>query len=497
MLNPIKIIPTSLIHKIITHQMKDYDSFRDNFLNLDPDLVELLREKYLIYSFKKNATRIPQYKEFMKKKKIKLTKIDSIENFKSLPETNKHNYVYKAKDISQLCIDGNYKNINLLVKSSGHSGRQCYWAKSHKENLFGETCLTIAFDEEFSVHKKKTLIINGFILGSWVTGINFNEVASKHCPIINVGPKEDEILSVINDIGKDYQQIIITGYPPFISDLVSYAEKEKFNWKNYKVFFIGGGEGFSESWRNYIESKTGALVRSGFGASDIGILAGMENKDTVFIRRFAEKNSNFKKQLFGEIDEVPMIFQIPLNLYVYPNKNQELIFTTILPEAVQPCMNYNLEDKGYIISYKNMQAVLKKYKITKKFTLPLPFMCIAGRTKGPIKFYAFFIYPENIEDCIYKTSIISRTSTGNFRMNVLTNKDFSKTLEISFELKAGVLNSVSLQKEYTDNIFNILKNVNQGYAAICQKRGIEAIPKIILYDFDKYPFKSKIKNIYS
>jgi phenylacetate-CoA ligase len=385
----------------------------------------------------------------------------------------------------------------MIVKSSGHSGRQCYWVRSHNEDKFGKTALSIGLNENFQTDTKKTLIINGFILGSWVTGINFNELASWHCPIINVGPNKEEIFQTILDIGKTFEQIIITGYPPFIKNLVDTGAEQKFPWKKYNVQFIGGGEDFPESWRTYVESVTKGKVRSGFGASDIGILGGMENDDTVFIRQLADKNHALREELFGDVDETPMLFQYPLNLYIYANEQKELIFTTILPEATQPVIKYNLQDDGGTISHDKIYDVFKKYGVKRKIRLPSPFLYIVGRKGGAVNFNAFLIYPENIEDCIYRNKSIERAVTGSFKIQSVFDKHHNRALKIELQLKKGVSVSKKMEADYLKLFVNTLQEVNEGYKATYEKLKEMAIPQLVIYEFEKYPYQGKIKNRYN
>ncbi|MBI2573695.1 hypothetical protein HYV86_07555 [Candidatus Woesearchaeota archaeon] len=494
----IRNLPFSMVHKQLQKQGKDYEAFKAQFLDLEPEFVETLQERYLIHSFQLNAQRIPHYKHFLEKHNFDPRSVKTKQDFLTkVPETNKHGYVYSAKELSTMCIDGDYHNISMIVKSSGHSGRQCYWAKSHAEDDFGKNAISVGLDLNFNVNTKKTLIINGFILGSWVTGLNFNEFASRHNPVINIGPDKDEILQTINDIGSKFEQILITGYPPFIKDFVDYANSLKFNWKKYKVHFIGGGEDFPESWRAYIHKNAGgAKVRSGFGASDIGILGGTENDDTVFIRQLADANHEFRRAIFGDVDETPMLFQYPLNLFVFANKDRELVFTTILPEAAQPVIKYNLEDIGGTYSYRQMEKLLKQFNINHTITLPLPFFFIEGRKDGPLKFNAFMIYPENIEECIYRNKQIAQTTSGAFVFTTKFDAKHNRQLHIEFQLKKGVNVSTALTKTYETLVMKTLQEVNEGYKATCHKMAHLATPVITLYRFDDYPHQSKIKNRY-
>ena len=495
----IEALPAPVLHWVTEQNIKNYQRFRNFFLRQSPEAIEAFREKYLLYTFHHNAQHIPQYKKFLQQHQVNHSAIHNIQDFlDKVPETNKKSYIFSTPYLTKLCLDGDYHNINMLVKSSGHSGKQCYWATSHRTDLFAQTILSIGLDQNFQISTKKTLIINGFILGSWVTGILFSEFASSHCTVINTGPDKEEIFQTITDIGDQYQQILIAGYPPFIKEFVDYGKAIKFPWKKHTFHFAAGGEDFPEAWRDYIMKQAhGAKIRSGFGASDIGILGGIETDDTVFIRRLAEKNKHLRKALFGDVQENPMLFQYPTNLFIHTNEQQELVFTTILPEAVEPVIKYNLEDIGGILSYHEMEEKLHRFGIHRTFSLPLPFLFVVGRVSGPVKFHAFLMYPENVEDCVYKNPEIAKTTTGKFKLRTIVTRDHEHVLQIEFQLKKGVRKSSKLLLGYTTLCTKTLAEVNGGYKAVYTRIQEKAIPRIKLYTYEQYPYTSKIKNRYS
>ena len=57
---------------------------------------------------------------------VSFTQIDFIS---TVPETTKKKYIFAAKQLQDLCVQDGQHRMNMIVKSSGHSGRQCYWAK--------------------------------------------------------------------------------------------------------------------------------------------------------------------------------------------------------------------------------------------------------------------------------------------------------------------------------------------------------------------------------
>lgn len=174
-----------------------------------------------------------------------------------------------------------------------------------------------------------------------------------------------------------------------------------------------------------------------------------------------------------------------------------MVFTTILPEAVEPVINYNLEDVGGVISCREMQEKLRPFHSQRQFRLPLPFLYVVGRVDGPVKFHAFFVYPENVEECIYRQPGMAKTTTGNFRLQRIVNKNHDHFLQLEFQLKKGVEKTVALTRKYVQWCSQILQEVNGGYKAIHQQVGAIADPIVILYPYEKYPYQSRIKNVYS
>jgi hypothetical protein len=93
--------------------------------------------------------------------------------------------------------------------------------------------------------------------------------------------------------------------------------------------------------------------------------------------------------------------------------------------------------------------------------------------------------------------LIAKTSTGNFKFRTVFDEIFNRKLWIEFQLKEGVKKTKELEKEYFTLVYKTLQEVNEGYRATCKKLGHLALPKILIYEFEKYPYTSKIKNNYS
>ena len=495
----VRVLPAKIVYNQLLKKMKDHKSFIKFFSKQDPEMFSLLQEKFLLYSLKNNAVKVPQFKKFISSKNVHVASISSTKGFvKHFPETNKQNYIYKAKKLEDLTQGRDLKKVSLVVKSSGHSGKQSYWLKSHNQDLFLHSTMGMGLDMNFKIYSKKTLVINGFILGSWVAGINFGEYASWNCPSINIGPDKEEILQTLLDLESQFDQFIISGYPPFLKELVDFAKSKKFSFKRSSVHFFPGEEAFPESWRDYMQTEVkGAKIISGFGASDIGLVGGMESSDSIFIRRKSLENKELHKALFGDVEETPMLFQYPLSNHICVNKNNELIFSTILPETTEPVMKYNIKDQGGVLSYSKMKEILSKFGINKEIKVPLPFFYYTGRSSGAVNYNGFFIYPENIKDTIYQNKEIASSVTGKFHFHSGYTSKNNKQLVIEFQLKKSKRPNPRILSSFTKLIIKTLREVNGGYRATHIKFGKLAEPKIILHSFDKFPQKKSIKNHYS
>ncbi len=493
----LKVVPFWFLNLYRKKLMSNYGYLYKKMLSFDPEIIDSLSEIYAIHAFKRCSGRVPAYQDFIKKNKINKKAI-SIKILNNLPPTTKKNYILTSKKYSSLCLDGDINKINFWVKSSGHSNKEREWGKSNKEIDFSSTILAVGLDFNFNISNNTTLIINGFILSSWVTGISFALMAHKRNSIINVGPNEKEILEVINTLGREYKQIIILGYPPFIKNLVDYFNLKNFKWKKHNIHFFIGGEFFPEEWRDYISANTKTVktkIISGYGSSDLGIIGGIETKESILIRNFAKKNKKLKEELFGSSTVLPMLFQYPPFNYISSNENKELKFTSILPETAMPLINYNLNDKGGVIRYNEMKEILKKHNINIDIKLKLPFLFVEGRSTGAVKLFAFMIYPENIKECIYRSKELSETTTGKFKLKIEYDNKENERIIIDFELSKNIKKSIQLSKIYSKSINKNLRKINGGYDTVCKNFPNSSRIYINLYKNGEFPhdYKSKYK----
>jgi phenylacetate-CoA ligase len=76
--------------------------------------------------------------------------------------------------------------------------------------------------------------INGFSMGAWATGTNVSMSLVRNGLLKSTGPDPEKMLSVFAMLGAD-RTYVITGYPPFLLELIEYGLKQGFEWKDYKL----------------------------------------------------------------------------------------------------------------------------------------------------------------------------------------------------------------------------------------------------------------------
>ncbi|MEM4267241.1 MAG: hypothetical protein QXK37_00240 [Candidatus Woesearchaeota archaeon] len=492
------LMPTSVLRKSFSNMLNDYDKLKASILYSKPELIEMLSNRFAVEMFHKCRISVPAYSVFLKKKGFNES-VKTINDFNKIPETSKKSYIFTAESLASLCINGDIKNVNFWVKSSGHSGRQQEWGKSNEELYLSSQMLTAGLDLIFNLQTKKTLVINAYIISSWITGISMAVIAHQKNSILNIGPDEDELIDAINLFSREYEQILIFGYPPFIKHFVDYCTQKNIRLDRCPIHFFVGGEWFPEEWRTYVKSRlhSDSKVLAAYGSSDLGVIGGTETDATIKIKKFALENESLFRDLFGKTERVPMLFQYPPFLFIRSNERRELVFTSLLEQTAMPLVNYNLEDTGGVIQYNDMIKILKKYNLNINIDFKLPFIFIEGRATGAVKLCAFMIYPENIKECIYSIPELAKITTGRFKMRTVYNKMENESLYIDFELIRHIKKTKKLANIISRKIVAKLRRINEGYNAVYKNIPQSSKINVVLHEFGKFPYLFKVKYKYT
>ena len=481
---------------------------------------EKMGRKNIVSTLTFTAKKIPAYRDFLRNYGIDSNDeaIYKYDNFKKLPVMDKKNYILKYP-IEKLCL--NLDNIYAIERSSGYSNISFFWPRLPEEDVLFPSYIEYAFVQFYHIDTKKTLVIMTLALGLWVSGekmaqaLRITAAKEKYkMAVASPGANLDDTIEIVKKLSDKFDQTVIVGYPPFIKSVIEEGEKQGINWKSINVKIGLGGEGYSEKWREYIMNKIGLEdkellgVSGGYGAADLGMTIGREYPITVAIRKLASENVSLAEELFGS-KHVPALLQYsPSSCYV-EDFNNELLFTI---KAGIPVIRYNIHDRGGVISFNNMLAVLKKYNYdvvnilesygyTKKDIWRLPFFYVFGRSDGTVCISGMNVYPENIEAALHTddTKMIN-----SFKISKEIDTQSNEKLCISIELRKGeeFVSNASLENlsaQYQSIFLDKLLEVNKDFRYVYNARPDKMKPIIKIFNYSDGPFEednNKIKRSY-
>lgn len=472
---------------------------------------EKLGERKALGIFHAAAQKVPAYQDFLGQHKINHQKIKNIGDFTKVPLTSKENYIQKYP-LKSRCWDGRLVDAKIIAMSSGTSGQATLWPRAEFQEFEAAVIHELIYRFIFEINKYKTLLVIGFPMGVYVSGVAtlipslLTSLKGYPLTVISAGNSKNEVLGVVRQLQKEYEQIILAGHPFFIKDVIETGAEEGIKWGQQRLKMMFCSEEFSEKWRNYVLAKTGAKfnapnIISTYGSSEMLLMA-HETPLSILCRNLMEEKEEFKKGLV-DTRPVPNFFQYnPLFRYI-ESVGEELIFTS---GSGIPLIRFNLHDSGHIISFAKVKSLLTKYqnpniKGLAKFASggpiwKIPFVALWGRSDYKVIFYAANIYPEHIKRSLGVNPFLSKL-TGKFtlRKNYLKNMD--EFLEINIELKNGIKPTRTFIPLLQKQIVASLRNQNLEYRDAETRFKEKLHPQIKLwpYQHEKY-FKPGLKPRY-
>lgn len=460
--------------------------------------------------FKQMSSRVPAYKDFLRKNKIDSEKIKTISDFKQVPTIDKNNYL-RVYPREMLCWDGEFKNKRWTISAtSGSTGEPYYFPREEEQDRQYAITAELYLRTNFEIHKRSTLYIDAFPMGVWIGGLFTYEaiklVSRRGYPlsIITPGINKIEIIKAIKNLGENFDQIIIGCYGPFLKDVVDDASLYNLNWKDYNVKFIFSAEGFNEVFRDYILRKTGQkdpyrTTLNHYGLVDLGTVS-HETPLSILIRRLAVGNRKIYEAVFSDIIKLPTLTQYNPEHFYFEDNNGDLICSAF---SGIPLSRYDLKDHGGVITLQQMFKKLnvcgidlcleaKKAKITDTIW-NLPFVYVYERSDFSVSFFAFQIYPETIRKALQHDSLEDKI-TGKFTMIVKLDKKSDQYLEINLELKKNIASSEELKKTVQNFVIRQLLEESSEYRKVTEEYPDRTIPQIVFWPYeDKLYFRPGIK----
>ena len=451
-----------------------------------PVMTEGLREaisaRRAAAMFFRARRRVPAYRAFLRERGAERPR-----SFADVPAMDKESYV-KRWPLPALCQGGRLPVRGAVIdESSGSSGTASNWVRGEAERRATRRLIQYAARATFGA--RPFVLLNAFALGPWATGMNVSMSLVDRCVLKSIGPDAKKVLSTLQLLGPGHRYVI-TGYPPFLKALV---DSGGLDWQRYDVCAVVGGEGMSEPRR-------AALIRcfrktiSCFGASDLEINMAVESDFSVALRQALVAHPALARDLYGEREGLPMIFQYdPLNYFIESDADRNLLFTLNRLENVSPRLRYNIHDRGLVCRFSRVRELLADHGVALETrgarVLPLPLLLHWGRQEHAVAFYGCKLTPEDVQHVVMRVPALG-ARVANFALHPFEDERANKRLELWFELAAGVA-PFDADVDLREQVLAALADVNQDFRESIRMVPVESRPTLRLWSFGESPISGQ------
>jgi phenylacetate-CoA ligase len=404
-----------------------------------------------------NARRtVPAYQEFLRQHDA-----EHPATFQDIPPMDKESYI-KRWPIEALCQGGRLPLRGAVIdESSGSSGTASNWVRGSAERL--ATRRLIQYSARSTFGDDSFVLLNCFALGPWATGMNVSMSMVDVAILKSTGPDATKIVNTLRQFGPQYRYLIC-GYPPFLKRLLETADMDL---SQYRIAAAVGGEGMSESLRDYL-LRAFDRVYSSFGASDLEINIAAENDFTIALRRLLRDRPDVAGALGLPRGSLPMVFQYnPLDYYIEVNEVGELLISICRLDSVSPKIRYNLHDVGGVVRFPELRRALAVVGMSpsdlQSRHLDLPLLFHYGRSDATIAFYGANVGPADVQEAVYAVPELQDV-VSSFALLVGEDEDANKTLALAFEVAPG-RDAPSPERlgDLRDAVLGALARANQDY----------------------------------
>lgn len=450
-------------------------------------------EKLLLKKFHEASKRVPAYNDFLKKNKVRISDIKTIEDYKKfVPFVDKDNYLrtYPLKD---LVWDGSMYGGNILSLSSGSSGEPYVWLRDYDQRIEAQKIYHKMYKEIFDCADRSTLLVVCFSMGTWIAGsytsLGAMMAGEQGLPINTINPALDleDAAKIIDKQHSDYEQIIIAGYPPLIKDLIDLTTDSGIDLKKLKIKYTLAGEQISEELRKYIldkgtSYKSSESVINIYGTADAGILS-HETPMSIKIRQKLYQDGSFKEVFDRAV--LPSLHQFDPRIKYLEQDQDDVIVNSY---SGIPLFRYKIKDKGGIID--DPEKMLENVGSDDPY-FGYPAVYVHGREDFTVSLYAVLIYPENIKDTLIGE--LADITTGRFVMNVNVDKNQDQHFNLTVEQRNRNLTKKEKTQVHKKIIDNLIAK-NREFAKLYEYMGDKVLPNLEFVEKNSGIFAKRSKD---
>ena len=275
------------------------------------------------------------------------------------PTTDKAGYLLAHPYVDLLGDD--HGDTYAIYSSSGSSGKPFYWPQLKAAATGHGAKLRELLEGAFCIHERRTLVIVGLALGSWIGGEQMSATLKALAlavpyplAVFSPGNRHDEVLAMIAAADRLVEQIVVCVCPSAIGHLRLRAQEQGRPLPLEKLRFLVLGEPFPEVARGELAraAHTGpreAVMLSVFGSADTGVI-GAESPASAWVRARCSESPGLAAALgFGAV--VPHLFHVFDPGVYLETAGGELLVTKW--QGI-PLVRYNLHDAARLLSWRGI-----------------------------------------------------------------------------------------------------------------------------------------------
>jgi phenylacetate-CoA ligase len=465
-----------------------------------------------LHFFRLASKNVPAYQDFLRRHKIKPGDIKTVADFHPLPIVDKKNYLRKYS-LSELAIGGRLDKPLVFTATSGSTGAPFYFHRSFDLDL-----QTATVHELFYLHGQyrkyePVLAIICFGMGVWIGGIityqafRLLQERDYNISVITPGINKLEIFNSLKNLGKEYKNIILAGYPPFIKDIIDEAPRNGIDWRKFRVRLLFAAEVFTEDFRDYVckaaNIKNPLLdTMNIYGTAELGAMA-FETPLSILIRRLCVKSNMLFESIFKKIQKTPTLCQYIPSFISFEADNDDVVISGY---NTLPLVRYSIGDHGGVHSFSQVQVKFNELGVNlkkevkkagiEKYWYKLPFVYVYERADFSTNLYGLQVYPEPVREALLKKSL-STYLTGKFTLETRFDSKQNQYLLIHLEMRKSNNNKIpppSIRRAIVNAIIEQLELKNSEYRELHKFLGKRALPRLQFWPAEdpKY-FKPGIK----
>lgn len=445
---------------------------------ISPEKLRDLSEKRLMRAFRRATLHSSAYQILLAEKKVLTQSICSAQDFMAHCPILEKSSTFRRFPLRQLiAADVRIDQLGSVLTSSGHGSSGFALGLSTRNQMKSTpNMIDLGLELAFDIDTYRTLLINCLPMG-----VTFQ---SNTVCVANVSVREDMACAIVQQIGAQFDQIIVCGDPLFLKKLCDYSQANKINWADFRVSVIVGEETFTESFRNYLASVLhiasdaieGGFIGSSMGVAELGLNLFNETRETIALRRACNQDAEFLKRLFGDnchFCALPtfLVFN-PLRVFVEIDSVDEYgvgdLLVSVLDDTTPiPLMRYKTGDRAKLIPADQLESMWKNSGIA--LPLPrLPIIALQGRTKDVLPNNG---HVDEYKHALYQQAQIAECLSGAFRLSVQSN---------------GILWEIQLRQGAENESERVGSALQQHVAELNNPT------EILLYNYDNFPYGKTI-----